>query len=88
MEATPHTPASIRTALGMTQVELADRATVIARETDPAADVSSQTVSRMERGEGVRVDHLRPIAAALGVTVDVLLAAMDVERARRAKGAA
>lgn len=88
MDTKPHTPASLRAVLALSAADLAARATAIARETDPAAYVSPQTVLRMERGLGVHLDHLRSIARALDVSIDALLAAIDTERARRAKGAA
>lgn len=78
-----HTPASLRARLGLSQEQVADRASEIA-----GSKVSTSTVRRLERGRSVGLDHLRAIAAALEVTVEVLIAAMDVERARRSAGSA
>lgn len=91
MDTPTHTIASLRVRLGLTQAELADKATEGAQRTDPAGrnKVSVSTVCRAERGESVHLDHLRAIAGALGVTVDVLIAALDEARAQRAgRGAA
>lgn len=84
MEA-PHTTVSLRARLGLTQAELAEKATAILRETtgDKHAKVSVSTVIRWERARNVGTDHLRAICTALGVTVDVGLAASDAARALR-----
>lgn len=74
-----HTPASLRVRLGLSQEQVALRASEIA-----GSKVSTSTVRRLERGRSVGLDHLRAIAGALVVTVDALIAAMDAERARRA----
>lgn len=97
-----HTPASLRVRLNLTQAQLAEKATEALRAAtgDPDAAVSVSTVMRLERAKNVGTDHARAIATALDVTLDDLLAAVDVVRARlvvsrgkpsrrrRAKGAA
>lgn len=80
--------ADLRRRVGISQEELAARATARARQSDPTAGVSLSTVRRLELGKGVNADHLSPIAVELKVTVDVLLEAMRFERARRAGRAA
>lgn len=80
---TAHTPASLRARLDLSQEQVASRASEFA-----GSKVSTSTVRRLECGRSVGLDHLRAIAAALAVTVDVLIEAMDTERARRAGSAA
>jgi transcriptional regulator with XRE-family HTH domain len=98
---TSHTPKSLRVRLDLTQQQVADRATELAKKSDPEASVSVQTVARLEDGKDVSLDSLRWLAPALEVTREALLTAIDViqrraeasrakpaPRGRRAKGAA
>lgn len=77
-----HTPKSLRARLGLSQEELAERASRIAGST-----VSVSTVKRLESGEDISLENVRWIAAALEVEVQALIEAIDAERARR-KGSA
>lgn len=71
-----HTPRSLRVRLGLTQDELAKK-----------AGVSARTVSSLEEGLDVSLDTIRAVSKALGVEAQVLIEAIDAERARR-KGSA
>jgi transcriptional regulator with XRE-family HTH domain len=79
MESASHTPASLRARLGLTQAQLAQ----LASETSGTA-VSVSTVGRLEKGRSISLDHVRAIAAALKVEPQLLIDAIDAERARRA----
>lgn len=68
-----HTPKSLRGRLGLTQAEVAKR-----------ASVTQRTVVDLEAGVDLRLDSFRALARALEVTTETLVAAHDVERERRA----
>ena len=81
----PHTPASLRARLGLSQVAVAELATARLRETSGTdAAVSAQTVARAEKGGSPSLDHLCAIAHALQVTRDAYIDAIHAVRARRA----
>ena len=61
-----HTPASIRTALGLSAIEVAQR-----------AGVHTDTLRALERGDSVTVKTVREVAAVYGLTPDALLRAME-----------
>jgi transcriptional regulator with XRE-family HTH domain len=68
----------LRTSLGLTQAQLGDR-----------VDADKTVVSHWERGESApAIERLPAVAAALGVTVDALLAPAVPQRASRSRGTA
>lgn len=73
---TRHTPRTLRVLAGLTQIELAEK----------AGGLSDRTIRNLEDGEDVSLDTLRSVAAALGVTFEVLVAAHTVQRERNAAG--
>lgn len=73
MEQITHTPKSLRARRGFSQLELAER-----------SGVSDRTIRNLEDGLDVSLESVRALAAALDVEVPALIAAIDVERARRA----
>lgn len=77
-----HTPASLRVRLGLTQAQVAERASEFARKRDPKESVSISTIGRLEDGRDVSLDSLRDIAPALETTIEALIAAIDVVRTR------
>lgn len=69
---TRHTPRSLRARLDMSIEQLVQK-----------SGVSRRAIQDLEDGKDVSLKTVRSIASALDVTREVLIAAIDVEQARR-----